>query len=271
LSQTDWQQRSPLLGYYASMTPKPGVEILLETDGARAPALVYFNTGGGRVALLAAGPIWRWGFLAEDGSIYEDFLSRMLDHLARGGDTERFVLKSRKNVYDSGEAPEFTAEIFNEKMQPVTGVPVRIEVSRIGADGEVPLDIHSMRREGSDNPRFRAALPPLPPGRYRLRGEAELAGRAIVSQPVDVSVSEVSVEFQRVAQDRSNLASIARKTGGRYADVDNAPELVSRMTFEPRIVDVTSEMSLRTSLVVFLAILGLLSIEWIVRKRVGMI
>ncbi len=271
LSQTDWQQRSPLLGHYSPVTPKPGAEILLETEGTRAPAMVSFDTGGGRVALIAAGPIWRWGFLAEDGSVYDDLMSRMLDFLARGGETERFVLKSKKNVYDSGETAILTAEIFNEKMQPVTGAPVRVEVSRVGGNGEVPLDIYSMRREGSDNPRFRVSLPPLPAGRYRLRGEADLPGRTIVSQPIDVSVSEVSVEFQRVDQDRNNLASIARKSGGMYVDAAGAERLHARISLEPRVTDVTSEMSLRTSVIVFVSILVLLSIEWIIRKRVGMI
>ena len=141
----------------------------------------------------------------------------------------------------------------------------------MGGNGEVPLDIYSMRREGSDNPRFRVSLPPLPAGRYRLRGEADLPGRTIVSQPIDVSVSEVSVEFQRVDQDRNNLASIARKSGGMYVDAANAERLHARISLEPRVTDVTSEMSLRTSVIVFVAILVLLSIEWIIRKRVGMI
>jgi len=271
LSQTDWQQRSPLLGHYAPITPKPGVEILLETESSRAPVFVYYDTGGGRVALVAAGPMWRWGFLAEDGSVYDDLMSRMLDFLARGGDTERFVLKSKKNVYDSGETAVLTAEIFNEKMQPVTGAPVRVEVSRVSGNGEVPLDIYSMRREGSDNPRFRVSLPPLPAGRYRLRGEADLPGRTVVSQPVDISVSEVSVEFQRVDQDRNNLASIARLSGGLHVDAADADRLNARITLDPRVTEVTSEMSLRTSVIVFVMILLLLSIEWIIRKRIGMI
>ena len=75
-------------------------------------------------------------------------------------------------------------------MQPVTGVPVRVEVSRVTGDGEVPLDIFSMRREGADNPRFKTELPPLGPGNYRVRGEADLPGRTLESEALDISVSE---------------------------------------------------------------------------------
>lgn len=271
LGQTEWQQRSPLLGCYAPLSPKPGAEILLETVESRAPGFVCQETGGGRVALVAAGPVWRWKFLAEGNPVYDDLMSRLLDFLSRGRETERFVLRSAKNVYDSGEPAVLTAEVFNEKMQPVTGVPVRVEVSRVDEDGDVPLDVLSMRREGSDNTRFKVSLPPLGPGRYRVTGEADLPERTIASPPLDIAVSDVSVEFQRVDQDRQNLEMIARQSGGFYADEEGIDDLAGRIAVNPKVTPATSEMTLRTSLAVFAVVIALLSVEWIVRKRVGMV
>lgn len=270
LGRSGWQQRSPFLGFYAPLAPKPGSEILLEAEETRAPVMVSGESSG-RVILVAAGPLWRWKFLAEDGSVYDELVSRMLDYLARGRSSERFVLRSAKKVYDSGEEATLTAEIFNEKMQPVTGVPVRLEVSRVGEDGDVPLAMVSMQRGGADEPRFKAALPPLGPGRYRLKGEADLPDRKAVSDPMEITVSDVSVEFQRVAQDRANLGSIARQSGGAYAGTAGVDALLDRIPLEPRVVQTTTEMTLRTSLAAFLVILALLSVEWIVRKRAGMI
>jgi len=272
LSQTDWQQRSPLLGYYASLAPKTGVEVLLETAGQKAPVFVYQASGKGRVALLSVGPLWRWKFLAESNTLYDEMVSRLLDVLSRGEDTERFMLVSGKSVYDSGEESVFTAEIFNEKMQPVTGVPVRLAIARIEDDGgDVPLEIVSMTREGSDNTRFKRVLSPLPPGDYRITGEADVQGRTVRSQPVQIAVSEVSVEFQNVRQDREHLERIARRSRGEYATAAGVTNLVDRMKLEPRIVETTYELSFRTSMFVFIAILLLLGTEWMIRKRAGMI
>lgn len=272
LSQTDWQQRSPLLGYYASLTPKNGVEVLLETDAQRAPAFVYQLAGKGRVAMLGVGPLWRWKFLADGNTLYDEIISRLLDVLSRGEATERFLLFSKKNVYDSGQEAVITAEIFNEKMQPVTGVPVKIEITRIAADGaEVPLEIVSMQREGSDNPRFRAVLPPLPPGTYRIGGSAELPERSIMPQPIEIAVSNVSVEFQKVSQDRDNLIRVAGQSGGVYATPATAADIARRLRLEPRVVDTTLELSLRTSAWIFALVLLLLGAEWVIRKRAGMI
>jgi hypothetical protein len=272
LSQTDWQQRTPLLGYYASLIPKTGVEVLLETDGHRAPAFIYQSIGKGRVAMLSVGPLWRWKFLADGNTLYDEMVSRLLDVLSRGEATERFLLFSKKNVYDSGEEATITAEIFNEKMQPVTGVPVKIEIARITDDGsEVPLQMVAMEREGSDNPRFRSVLPPLPPGNYRISGAAELPERTIAPQPIEISVSEVSVEFQNVTQDRDNLIRIAGQSGGSYRTPGDVADLARRMALPPRVVETTVEMSLRTNLFVFSVIVLLLGVEWIIRKRAGMI
>jgi hypothetical protein len=272
LSQTDWQQRSPLLGYYTPLVPKNGVEVLLETEGQRLPAFIYQSIGKGRVALLSVGPLWRWKFLSEGNAMYDEMISRLLDVLSRGEDTERFVLFSKKNVYDSGEAPTITAELFDEKMQPVTGAPVRMEISRIADDGsEIPLNIVSLQREGSDNPRYKSDLPPLAPGVYRVRGEAELSGRTVNSQSVDISVSEVSVEYQRVEQDRPNLMRIAGQSGGTYSGIKGAAAMVGQIPLSPRVVESMTEVSLRTSMVVFALILLLLALEWVIRKRVGMV
>ena len=271
LGQTEWQQRSPLLGFYAPLTPKPGAEVLLETDATRSPALVCAEMGGGRVALVAAGPLWRWKFLAEENALYDDLVSRLLDYVARGKDTERFVLRAEKNVYDSGERAVLTAEIFNEKMQPVTGVPVRVEVSRGDGRESVPLAVLSMEREGSDNTRFKTALPPLGAGKYRVVGKADLPGRAVVSTPLEITVSDVSVEFQRVGQDRLNLDMIARQSGGAYADPGGVDVLAGMMKLAPRVTATSTERTLRTSAAVFAVVLALLAVEWIVRKRAGMI
>ena len=271
LGQTEWQQRSPLLGCYSPLAPKPGAEVLLETDGSRAPALVCAESGNGRVAMLAAGPLWRWRFLSEENTVYDDLVSRLLDYVARGTDTERFVLRSKKNVYDSGERAVLTAEIFDEKMQPVTAVPVRVEVSRGDGGENVPLAVLSMEREGADNTRFKATLPPLGAGRYRVTGKADLPGRTATSPPLEIAVSDVSVEFQHVAQDRPNLEMIARQTGGAYAGPGGVGELADKLRIAPRVTATSTERTLRTSVAVFAVVLLLLATEWIVRKRAGMI
>jgi hypothetical protein len=271
LGQTEWQERSPLLGYYGSITPKSVGEVLLNVKGHRLPAMTYQTLGKGRVAVVSAGPLWRWKFLSDNNAVYDEIVSRLLDVLSRGEETDRFVVTAKKNVFDAGENPVVFAELFNEKMQPVTNAPVRLEISRLDESGnETPLEQLSMRRDAAQNTRFRAVVRTLPPGRYLVRGQADLPDRTINSKAHEIQVSETSVEYRRFQQDRFALAGIALRTGGRYAAA-SVDGLVNRIDTEPRDTVSLSEVTLRTNFLLFLMILALLGAEWTLRKRVGMI
>ncbi len=271
-SQTEWQERAPLLGFYAGLAPTAATEVLLGVRGRSLPALAYATAGKGRVATLAAGPLWRWKFVAESNGVYDQLVARLFDVLTRGEESGRFVLTSKKNVFDAGERPELFAEIFNEKMQPVSGGAVRVEVARVDSAGtETPLDQTPMQRESADSPRLSAELGVLPAGRYVARGSAELPGKSVQSKPLEFRVSTTSVEFQRTEQDRGALTRIARRSGGDYASVADGERVVERLTLEPRRVPTVSESVLRASTPLFLVLLVLLAGEWLLRKRAGMI
>jgi hypothetical protein len=271
LGQTEWQERSPLLGYYASVSSKNVGEVLLSVKGHRVPAMTYQTLGKGRVAVVSAGPLWRWKFLSDNVAIYDEIISRLLDVLSRGEETDRFLVSAKKNVFDAGENPVVFAELFNERMQPVTGVPVRLEVSRLDDEGnETPLEQVTMRRDAAQNTRFQALLPTLPPGRYLVRGQADLPGRTIASAAHEIQVSATSVEYRRVEQDRTALVGFALRSGGRYASASVAG-IAARIDLGPRESEIVTESTLRTSVLLYLIILTLLATEWALRKRAGMI
>jgi hypothetical protein len=272
LSQTEWQERAPLLGFYNGVTTKPGAEMLIGVRGRPVPALAYQTVGKGRVAAVAAGPLWRWRFLGGNSGAYDELMTRLLDVLTRGEEAGRFVLVARKNVFDTGERPVFYAEVFNDKLQPVTGVPVTVEVSRGDSTGsDTPLQRVAMHREGEEDTRLAGSLDPLPAGRYTVRGTAELPGRTIQSKPLQFRVSQTSVEFRNTAQDRAALERIARRTGGEYTTPKGVDELAKKIDVSPRQVPVVSESVLRASTPWFVAVLLLLSAEWLLRKRAGLI
>ncbi len=272
LSQTDWQERAPLLGFYGGLSPTAAGEVLIGVRGRAVPALTFANSGKGRVAVIAAGPLWRWKFVAESNSVYDELMARLIDVLTRGEESGRFVLVADKNVFEAGESPVLYAEILNERLQPVTGAPVHVEIARLdSADVETPLAQAAMRRESPDASRMSVTLDAMPSGRYVVRGSAELADRTIESRPLELRVSTSSVEFQRTPQDREALARIAGRSGGGYATPATAQQLVPRMNLEPRTVPTVSESVLRAEAPLFLILLALLSAEWLLRKRSGMI
>ncbi|HEX5131037.1 MAG TPA: hypothetical protein VFX92_00970 [Candidatus Krumholzibacteria bacterium] len=272
LSQTDWQERAPLLGYYSGLTPTAAGEVLIGVRGRSVPALTVGTAGNGRVAMIAAGPLWRWKFVAESNSVYDELMSRLIDMLTRGEESGRFVLASERNVFETGESPRLFAEILNERLQPVTGAPVRVEVARVDSSGaETPLTQAAMQRESPDAARLSVTLDPLPAGRYVVHGKAELPDRTMESRPLEIRVSTSSVEFQRTPQDREALTRIAGRSGGGYVTPDEVVAAAAKIPLEPRHAPVVAESVVRAEAPLFLFLLALLSVEWLVRKRAGMI
>jgi len=272
LSQTDWQERAPLLGYYAALAPTSVGEVLISVKDRKLPAFTYQTLGKGRVAVVSAGPLWRWRFLSDNNAVYDELVSRTLEVLSRGDDSDLFVVTAKKNVFEAGEPAVVFAELLNDKMQPVTSAPVRLEVARVEENGqETPLDFIPMRRDAVQNTRFKAVIPPLSPGRYFVRGRADLPERTVESRVHEIRISSTSVEYRQMQQDRTALAGIALRTGGTYTDGERLAPILDRLKLEPRRTPSLSEMSLRTSLLLFLVMIGLLAAEWAIRKRAGMI
>lgn len=272
LSLTEWQERNPLLGYHSSLAIKSGAEELLVTRKQRMPALVYGRMEAGRVALICAGPLWRWKFLPEEGGVYDQLMSRLLDLLARGEDSSRFSLAVKKNLFEAGEPIDLFAELFDAKMQPVTGIPVRLEIFSVDSAGqEVPLRGVPMERKDAHTTRYAATLSPLPAAVYRLKAAAELQDRSLESNRLEIKVSDISVEYQTVVQDRRKLETIAARTNGSYSAGTVSPAFLDAIPVETRTRQTLSETALRTNGALFGAILLLLSVEWVIRKRAGMI
>jgi hypothetical protein len=261
-----------LLGFYAGVTPTAATEVLLGVRGRALPALAYAAAGKGRVAVVAAGPLWRWKFVGASNGVYDELLARLLDLLARGEESGRFVLTAKRNVFEAGERVELYGEVFNEKMQPVSSAAARVEVARVNSAGdETPLDQSPMHRETADASRLNTVLDALPAGRYVARGSAELPERTVQSKPLEFRVSTTSIEFQRTPQDRDELVRIARRAGGDYLPVEAAAGLAERLHLEPRRVPAVSESVLRASAPLFVLLVVLLASEWLLRKRAGMI
>jgi hypothetical protein len=272
LSQMEWQERNPLLGYHSSLASKSGSQVLLVTRKQKMPAVVYGYMGQGRTALIGAGPLWRWKFLPEQGGVYDQLMTRLVDLLARGEEAGRFSLISKKTLFEAGEQIELFAEIFDAKMQPITGVPVRLEISGVDEGGAAaPLRGMPMERNSPQGTRYSTMLPPLPQGVYRLRAEADVRERTLQSPELEIRVSSISVEFQNVVQDRQRLQAIAKRSGGVYTHGTAIGRVVNAIPLQARARDTVSEITLRTNAILFCVVLLLLGVEWIIRKRAGMI
>jgi hypothetical protein len=268
---------------------------LLEAAHKRA-ALATMNMGNGKVMYLAGDATWR---LRQVGgqNLHERFWGQVIrwvvgNDLPAGGQFVRFG--SDKPRYIGGEAAVITARLHDIHMAPLRGQQVKV-VARVlpssgaASDPGAPTRVEADMTEVADSPgMYRAVLGNLPSGIVELSltgGDVAglMANDSSASQKtlvIDVQNS-LNLEQRNINADHHTMAALA-ETGngasftGPYADLlaEQLPELDYKNTQVEQIglfTDPEAKLTKYTHWVFLFLFLGLLSAEWIIRKRGGLV
>ncbi|HVP14151.1 MAG TPA: hypothetical protein VMS88_01330, partial [Terriglobales bacterium] len=134
------------------------------------------------------------------------------------------------------------------------------------ADGRSRPVAFAARAAGS----YEAVLDALPAGRYRLNARAVRGGRELGHAATEFAVDRWSLEIARSMPDSAALAAVASATGGRVTSAARverwARSLPARALARGRL----ESFRLWESLWIFALIVGLLSLEWFLRRRRGL-
>ncbi|GAB5402018.1 MAG: VWA domain-containing protein [Aureliella sp.] len=268
-NQQAWEAL-PELQFVSSSRANAESEVLVEVASAvdSKPLIVTQRFGRGRVLYVASDQTWRWRYKQGD-----NVHGRIWNQLARWVGRKQSRVKNDYVSLDSSVA-------FAE-----SGTPVELVCQLLGGRDEQQLDdviakvtdesgnvIRRIRLINSERNQFRATVSDLPKGSLSVSVEAEgFTSDALNIQLPLLITDKPSSEMQVVACAESELRELARATGGEYlheSDLDRLPERLvayrgSRI--QSQIFNVWS------SYYWFAAALILLSIEWLLRKRFGLI
>lgn len=252
---------------------RPGADVLVEAEtneGNRLPWLVSRLYGSGRVLYFASDQSWRWRYKVAD-QIHARFWNQIMTTVMQppySAADDYAAIGTDKIEYGSGETP-----IVRARLQDVDGVPVGDSVvdALVIADNQiiatVPLSVDDPAR-GT----YAGKVLDIPDGAYQIRIRASgFDNRSLLaSTPIWVG-NERSSEWVRTSLDQNSLQAITTAGGGQYRHESSAEEVLRLL--EPlssgRIIE--SEYLLWQSYYWFWAIMALLSAEWFLRKRSGLV
>jgi hypothetical protein len=240
-------------------------------DRSRSPLLVLSAYGDGRTAALAVDSTWYWqtyGF----GDVHRRFWRQFVLWLAKKDETagERVWVKLDQRRYQQGARVDFTLGASDAQGEPLEGADFEIQIEK--PDGAIEA-VASARRGAAATASFAAATLP---GDYRIRVSARHQGESVGAAAARFSVSDQDVELDQPAAEPMLLASLANLTaeaGGAGLAPEELPDLLERLKaksqeFEEEIVET---ITLWDRWPTFLAFVGLLSAEWFLRKRWGLV
>lgn len=267
------EKRLGTMASFYSVNPvssiKPGASILATVSDAQAayPALVVQRFGEGRVGSVLIGDLWRWG-------LHDDESHKDMDRLWRQ--------LMRWLVVDVADAISFAAENDAADREHVRlAVRVRDRAFKANSDALVKIEVTqpdgtksqlyaepSLKEAGLFEAEFFAAKS----GNYRATASVEDAEKRkpLGTKAVGWTHDPLAAEFDRLEPNRELMQRIATETGGKMIalnEIAKLPEMLRRIRVP---VEITLATPLWHTPWIFLAIVVLLTAEWLLRRKGGM-
>jgi uncharacterized membrane protein len=264
-----WDKLPPLEGANRLGQPKPSAQVLAESlEGA--PLLVVAEAGG-RVMAFAGDSTWHWwmeGFDAE----HKRFWRQVILWLARKDEsTEGNVwVKLAERRFGPGQPVAFTAGARSPQGEEVADAQFVAEVT---LPDKSTQKVNLLREGGHVSGTFDQTQTA---GDYTISVTARNGDASLGSAKSRFLVFEQDLELDNAVADPSLLASlsaITKQAGGQSLAPEELPDLLERMKKKPLELDVETQVKHTPwdTWPFFLLFVGLISCEWYLRKRWGLV
>ena len=236
-------------------------------DGPGRPLLVVQYFEGGPVAWLGASETWRWRSTAP--KVYDRFWVNMLRWLLQGrlgGGRKRVELLPDKETYVLGEPVRLRVHAYDRAFRPL----VR---EKLVARAELRGDTHEVDLPPAGQPGwFQGTFLPSQAGSVQITLPLTDDDPGAKSESVTVEVKLPDLEFQDPRLDRELLGEVARITSGALVRPTEVVGLAARIpSLEERLVVAATPIPLWDRWGTIAAIVGVLALEWFIRKRSRMV
>lgn len=232
------------------------------------PALVLWEIASRRgVAFLCWGTSrWRlqMAMSSAESSFYENLLQRLRSWLIAPVEEKSVRIRSVKRLFSGGESIRFVGEVYGSDLHPRDDAVVNVQV--LAGTRTENLALHSR-----GNGRYEGALPPWQEGEYRFSGSAHVGDDTLGTDNGMFAVEAFNLELLDPRARFDVLRQIATASGGAYSDLAGADSILSQVSISPRKSEEQRELPLWNRASIVWLIIALLSLEWIIRKRSGML
>jgi len=239
-------------------------------DDRQRPAMVTRAFGAGRVLYLAFDETWRWRYKVAD-----TWHQRIWNQLAKYVMPRPFAVSDEYVSLDTGSVRyDFGASVdVRVRLLGLDGKPALNATADalVWKDGRIVSTV-SLNADADVPGIYRGRFGALPEGEYEVSVRASgYSESALKARSRFVVLPPESGEMTQTAANEPLLKQMAMASGGvflREEDMGRLPELLSPLS-SGRVVE--SETLIWQSYWWFAAIVMLLTVEWVLRKRAGLL
>ena len=277
-----WSEMEELHGVNLVTRPKADAVVLLEHParkdqrGAPMPVVAVREVGKGRSLALTTDTSYHWAFVAgnqgDDPRHFDTFWSNAIRWLIKDPAMDLVQVRVLREQLPVPEEARATVQVFLPDYRPAADqeVDVVVRLRDAGAgpgEGEVVLRLPEARTGAEGT--LEVVVPVERAGIYEVEASARVvAGRLARGSDLFVA-SDVNPELEETIGDGRLLTLLAEASGGSVQALDTpTPEVEPR---PPRVARVLSRRhdELWTSPWLLALLVGLLAMEWWLRRRYG--
>lgn len=268
-----WEKLPELFWSFPVSEVKPGALVLLNftnprmqtPNGQPCPFLVCQFYGLGRVVFVGSDETWRWREAGID--VYERFWLQACRFGVQGrllGRRKQVEFMTTQREFNFGEPLPVAIRLYDKDFKPLAAADVPLLVRK----GETALESLKLKPSGGGTGVYETLFYPPGPGAFEL----ECRSPAGASATHAISVKPPAGELENVRLNEPLLKKIADTTGGRYVtpgELGSLPEQIAPRVI--RHVESRPPEPIWNRGVVLALLIGLITVEWVVRKWLGLL
>jgi hypothetical protein len=236
------------------------------------PVIAAMEVGRGRSVAVTTDSTWNWGLpaLASKGAMrhYFTFWHNVLRWLIKDPEMNPVKIRTDRDNYEPGERVQVSITVLDRAYKPAPHIPVRMKLT-----GPAPV-VPPIKPETVTNEigYCETSFTPTTTGVYVLEAIAAAKDGSTHTAQETLLVQRSGPELRDVTINRELLADLAQKSGGRAIELPAKTFPAGIRIADPYIARVLEkeDIALWDNWLVLGLLVGLLSLEWWIRKRAGL-
>jgi hypothetical protein len=245
--------------FYTQTIAKPAAGTLL-TCGTD-PLVCTHRVGQGFVVFINSYGLFEWYRADIQGGLLQRLMSGLTSYTGRVNRLDAGIKLFAKRASENPTKIIFEALVYDRQFLPVNGATVLLT-----------LDNRKICMTPTDKNRYRAELENLSKQNFLVHAESQLNNNFLGEKKQVFNLPPCRSEMDQVELDITFLTSLAEKTTGKYLDADRVDQNTSKeFQATSRVGKFSRMISVWPRWPLFLTLCLLLSVNWFIKRRLGLI
>lgn len=245
--------------------------VILSNRTSGQPLFVCATGTETKTAVLLGEGIWRWRFndFKQHGNFlrFDELINKTIRYLTASQSRKNFWATPSHSQFTENENVHLDAGLYNEALEPTNQPDVRLEIKSNSNKK------YSFLFSRSNN-QYQLDAGYMPAGEYSFTATTSLGAKKYTATGQFI-VSPNMVEYAQTTANHQLLYNLSAQTGGKMLYPTQIKTLEKMLESSPQIKTIIHEDEQFESLInlkwLFFILLALLSAEWFLRKRNGLV